>query len=76
MAWVWFAIPFSRECVGWIEELAKNLKDEIKIYDGTFRETLTFTIGSEDAKDFERCNSFKKLDNGHYEIGVHIAEFS
>lgn len=39
-----------------------------------FRETLTFTIDPEDAKDFDDAISFKKLSNGRYEIGVHIAD--
>ncbi len=39
-----------------------------------FRETLTFTIDPEDAKDFDDAISFKKLNNGNYEIGVHIAD--
>ena len=38
------------------------------------RETTTFTIDPEDAKDFDDAISFKKLENGHYEIGIHIAD--
>src|SRR6218665_1515879 len=40
------------------------------------RDTLTFTIDQKDAKDFEDALSFKKLDNGNYEIGIHIADVS
>ena len=40
------------------------------------RETLTFTIDPRDAKDFDDALSFKKLDNGNYEIGIHIADVS
>jgi ribonuclease R len=39
-----------------------------------FRDTLTFTIDPADAKDFDDAISFKKLENGRYEIGVHIAD--
>ncbi len=40
------------------------------------RSTLTFTIDPKDAKDFDDALSFKKLSNGNYEIGVHIADVS
>ena len=39
-----------------------------------FRDVTTFTIDPEDAKDFDDALSFRKLDNGLYEIGVHIAD--
>ena len=36
-----------------------------------FRDILTFTIDPFDAKDFDDALSFKKLDNGNIEVGVH-----
>lgn len=40
------------------------------------RSDLTFTIDPKDAKDFDDALSFTKLENGHYEIGIHIADVS
>ena len=40
------------------------------------RDTITFTIDPDDAKDFDDAISFKKLPNGNYEVGVHIADVS
>lgn len=39
-----------------------------------FRNITTFTIDPEDAKDFDDALSFRKLDNGNVEVGVHIAD--
>ncbi len=61
-----------------IEKAAKSIptnitKEEIaKRKD--FRGILTFTIDPHDAKDFDDALSFRKLDNGNYEVGVHIAD--
>ncbi|MGY5253662.1 ribonuclease R [Sphingobacterium spiritivorum] len=41
-----------------------------------FRTIPTFTIDPADAKDFDDAISFQQLPNGHYEIGVHIADVS
>ena len=49
------------------EEIAKR-KD--------MRKVLTFTIDPKDAKDFDDALSFQVLENGNYEIGVHIADVS
>lgn len=46
----------------------KNRKD--------MRGITTFTIDPEDAKDFDDALSFEKLENGHFEIGIHIADVS
>ena len=35
------------------------------------REVLTFTIDPKDAKDFDDALSFRVLENGNYEVGVH-----
>lgn len=40
------------------------------------RHVTTFTIDPKDAKDFDDALSFQKLDNGNYEIGIHIADVS
>jgi ribonuclease R len=39
-----------------------------------FRQIPTFTIDPADAKDFDDALSLKKLDNGNWEVGVHIAD--
>jgi ribonuclease R/exosome complex exonuclease DIS3/RRP44 len=40
------------------------------------RSDLTFTIDPKDAKDFDDALSFTILENGNYEIGIHIADVS
>ncbi len=41
-----------------------------------FRKTVTFTIDPADAKDFDDALSIRKLKEGLWEIGVHIADVS
>ncbi|MCA0232605.1 MAG: ribonuclease R [Bacteroidetes bacterium] len=50
-------------------------KDEIKRR-RDMREVTTFTIDPADAKDFDDALSVQLLENGHFEIGVHIADVS
>ena len=39
-----------------------------------FRGITTFTIDPKDAKDFDDALSARRLDNGNWEVGVHIAD--
>ena len=41
-----------------------------------FRNVTTFTIDPADAKDYNDAISFRRMKNGHYEVGVHIADVS
>ena len=63
-----------------VEKAAKKIKDAIPAEEiknrRDFREITTFTIDPKDAKDFDDALSLQKLKNGHYEVGVHIADVS
>ncbi len=74
-----FEIEFPREVEKEAEETEANEKriQESEISKRRdFRNTLTFTIDPVDAKDFDDAISLKKLADGKYEIGVHIADVS
>jgi ribonuclease R len=61
-----------------VEYEAKKLPKEITETEISkrrdFRNITTFTIDPVDAKDFDDALSIQKLDNGLWEIGVHIAD--
>jgi ribonuclease R/exosome complex exonuclease DIS3/RRP44 len=63
-----------------VEKEAKDLPIEITDKEiakrRDMRGDLTFTIDPKDAKDFDDALSFTKLENGNYEIGIHIADVS
>ena len=73
-----FGLPyrFERE----VEDAADSISEKITAEDYAgrrdFTDTLTFTIDPADAKDFDDALSFRKLENGNYEVGVHIADVS
>ena len=71
-----FGLPyrFTKE----VENAADKIPDKISASDRKgrrdFRNVLTFTIDPTDAKDYDDALSFRKLENGNYEVGVHIAD--
>lgn len=56
------------------EEIFKAAEADPKRRD--FRSVTTFTIDPKDAKDFDDALSFQALENGNFEIGIHIADVS
>ena len=73
-----FGLPYRFEPE--VENAADSISEEITKEDlkgrKDFRDVLTFTIDPADAKDFDDALSFKQLQNGNYEVGVHIADVS
>lgn len=71
-----FALPYRFEPE--VANAADHIPEEITAEDikerRDFRNILTFTIDPTDAKDFDDALSFRKLENGNYEVGVHIAD--
>lgn len=72
-----FGLPleFPAEVEQESEEIPVDIDEaEIKANRRDFRGVTTFTIDPVDAKDFDDALSVKYLDNGNYEIGIHIAD--
>ncbi len=74
-----FDLDFPKE----VEAEAYKLKEAKEVFlkkesltRKDFRNTITFTIDPHDAKDFDDALSFKKLENGTIEVGIHIADVS
>ncbi len=63
-----------------VEKEAKAISDKIKSSEikkrRDFRDIFTVTIDPRDAKDFDDALSLRCLENGNYEVGVHIADVS
>jgi len=61
-----------------VEEAANKISEKITEEDykarRDFRDITTFTIDPADAKDFDDALSIQKLENGNWEVGVHIAD--
>ena len=71
-----FPLAFDKEVLHEAEQLSPAISREETKKRKDFRDILTFTIDPVDAKDFDDAISIRNLDNGNYEIGVHIADVS
>ena len=71
-----YGLPYSYPQA--IEELADQIPEEIPAEEIEkrldMRQVPTFTIDPADAKDFDDALSIRRLENGNWEIGVHIAD--
>lgn len=70
------AVEFEKEVYQEIENLETEVKEEDKIGREDLRDVLTITIDGEDAKDLDDAVSLQMLQNGNFELGVHIADVS
>ncbi len=71
-----FRLNFPKPVLNEAEKITLEIpKPEISLLED-FRKKLTFTIDPVDAKDFDDALSFVDLENGTYEVGIHIADVS
>ena len=71
-----FPLTFDDDVMKAANELSEKITREELTKRKDYRDILTFTIDPVDAKDFDDAISIRNLDNGNYEIGVHIADVS
>ncbi|PQB05456.1 ribonuclease R [Aureitalea marina] len=67
---------FPHEVEHYANSLDTSIREDEIAKRRDMREVLTFTIDPKDAKDFDDALSFGVLDDGHFEIGIHIADVS
>lgn len=73
------AVGFSKEVMAEADKLEQTWRADIQAEATNrldYRGITTFTIDPADAKDFDDALSVQTLPNGHFEIGVHIADVS
>ena len=68
-----FDVEFSSDAVEQLENIPTEVNEKDIIGREDFRNEMIFTIDGDDTKDIDDAISVKKLSNGHYELGVHIA---
>ncbi len=71
-----FPLAFEADVLKLADSLPDTISREETKKRKDCRDILTFTIDPVDAKDFDDAISIRNLDNGNYEIGVHIADVS
>jgi ribonuclease R len=71
-----YGLPFvfPEDVIRAAEAVTESIPEEEIRRRRDFREVTTFTIDPSDAKDFDDALSLRKLDNGNWEVGVHIAD--
>ncbi|TXK72588.1 ribonuclease R [Mesonia sp. HuA40] len=70
------ASEFPEEVERFAQQLDTSITQQEISKRRDLREVLTFTIDPKDAKDFDDALSFRTLENGNVEIGIHIADVS
>lgn len=71
-----FPLQFRPETLKEAEKIPEIIDESEVARRRDFRNIWTCTIDPADAKDFDDALSLRKLDNGEWEVGVHIADVS
>ena len=71
-----FSPKFPDDVLEELKDIPDVVKEEEIIGRKDLRDEIIFTIDGDDTKDIDDAISIKKLDNGNYELGVHIADVS
>lgn len=71
-----FPLYFPENVEREAEEIPEEISEAEIAVRRDFRNVTTFTIDPEDAKDFDDALSVQKLENGNWQVGVHIADVS
>lgn len=71
-----YGLPYKypEEVTKAAEKIDAEITPEVIAQRKDFRDITTFTIDPKDAKDFDDALSIRKLENGLWEVGVHIAD--
>jgi len=69
-------IEFPEDVLRECENIPADLDPEVFEHRMDIRDVVTFTVDPDDAKDFDDAISISRLDEGGYELGVHIADVS
>lgn len=71
-----FSVLFPDEVIEESERIPAVITKDDVLNRNDVRDVLTFTIDPVDAKDFDDALSFKRCEDGFFEVGVHIADVS
>ena len=71
-----FSIDFPKDVYSELDKYSEKIPVAEIANRVDMRDVLTMTIDPEDAKDFDDAISFRKLEGGNYEVGIHIADVS
>ena len=67
---------FDPEVIEQLDSIPEEISKEDKIGRRDLTDEVIFTIDGDDTKDIDDAISVEKLENGHYKLGVHIADVS
>ncbi len=69
-------VEFPEDCLSQLREIPTSVTSQDIEGRRDLRDEMIFTIDGDDTKDIDDAISIRKLPNGNYSLGVHIADVS